>query len=111
MEHHEQDDEQVSLEVRERAVRLGLDAEGRRPSRWQAIVSMAAKSGCMQQPLHNWVAQSERDAGKRVGPSTDQRERVKALKHQNRELRQANEIRPKASAEFAPAELDRRPKT
>jgi transposase-like protein len=55
--------------------------------------------------------QAERDAGKRAGPSTEERERIKALERENRELRQANEILRKASAYFAQAELDRRSKT
>lgn len=80
-------------------------------SQWAAIVSIAGKIGCTPQTLHNWVAQSERDAGKRAGPSTEERERIKALERENRELRQANEILRKASAYFAQAELDRRPKT
>ena len=52
--------------------------------------------------------QAERDAGKRAGLTTDERERLKALERENRELRQANEILRKASAYFAQAELDRR---
>ncbi len=58
--------------------------------------------------IRNWIRQSERDKGLRGGPSTDERERIKALERENRELRQANEILRKASAYFAMAELDRR---
>ncbi len=58
--------------------------------------------------LRNWVRQSERDQGARPGQTTDERERIKALERENRELRQANEILRKASAYFAMAELDRR---
>ena len=58
----------------------------------------------------NWVRQTERDQGLRAGPTTDERERIKALERENRELRQANEILRKASAYFAMAELDRRSK-
>jgi transposase-like protein len=54
------------------------------------------------------VRQAERDAGKRVGLTTNERERLKALERENRELRRANEILRKASAFFAQAELDRR---
>jgi transposase len=60
--------------------------------------------------LRNWVRQAERDQGLRAGPTTDERERIKALERENRELRQANEILRKASAYFAMAELDRRSK-
>jgi len=57
------------------------------------------------------VRQTERDQGARTGPTTDERERIKALERENRELRQANEILRKASAYFAMAELDRRSRT
>ena len=76
-------------------------------SQWAGIVSIAAKIGCAPQTLQNWVAQAERDSGKRAGPSTEERERIKALERENRELRQANEILRKASAYFAQAKLDR----
>jgi transposase len=78
------------------------------PSPWAAIVSIAGKIGCTPQTLHNWVAQAERDQGLRSGATSDERERMKALERENRELRQANEILRKASAYFAQAELDRR---
>ena len=58
--------------------------------------------------LRQWVRQAERDQGVRPGPTTEERERIKALERENRELRQANEILRKASAYFAQAELDRR---
>jgi transposase len=97
-----------SPEVRERAVRMVIEHGAEHASQWAAIVSIAAKIGCTAQTLHNWVAQAERDAGSRAGLSTDERERMKALERENRELRQANEILRKASAYFAQAELDRR---
>jgi transposase len=95
-------------EVRERAVRMVLDHQGDHPSQWAAIVSIAAKIGCTAETLRGWVRQAERDQGRRAGPTTDDRERIKALERENRELRQANEILRKASAYFALAELDRR---
>jgi transposase len=97
-----------SPEMRERAVRLVIEHRGDHASKWAAIVSIAAKIGCTAQTLHNWVAKAERDRGLRVGLTTDERERMKALERENSELRQANEILRKASAYFAQAELDRR---
>ena len=99
-----------SPEVRERAVRMVLDGAGEHGSRWAAIGSIAAKIGCTAETPRRWVRQAERDRGKRAGPTTEDRERIKALERENRELRQANEILRKASAYFAQAELDRRSK-
>ena len=86
------------------------DHERDHASRWAAVVSIAEKIGCVPQTLHEWVKKAEVDAGKRAGVPSDVAERVKALERENRELRQANEILRKASAYFAQAELDRRPK-
>jgi transposase-like protein len=94
-------------EVRERAVRLVLDHQSEHSSQWEAISSIAAKIGCTAETLRRWVRQAERDTGARPGMTTDERERIRALERENRELRQANEILRKASAYFAQAELDR----
>ena len=94
-------------EVRERAVRMVFEHQGEHASQWTAIGSIAAKIGCTAETLRGWVRQAERDQGLRAGPTSDDRERIKALEREVRELRQANEILRKASAYFAQAELDR----
>ena len=99
-----------SPELCERAVRMVLEHQGDHGSQWAAIASIAGKVGCTPESLRRWVRQAERDRGLRAGATTDERERIKALERENRELRQANEILRKASAYFAQAELDRRSK-
>ncbi len=96
-----------SPEVRERAVRLVLDHEHNHPSQWAAIRSVAEKIGCTAETLRAWIRKVERDNGRRAGPTSEDRARVKELEREVRELRRANEILRKASAYFAQAELDR----
>src|SRR3954468_15039626 len=95
-----------SAEVRSRAVRMVLEHGSDHASQWAAIGSIAAKIGCTGETLRGWVRQAERDQGLRGGPTSDERERIKFLEHEVRELRQANEILRKASAYFAMAERD-----
>ena len=99
-----------SPEVRERAVRMVFEHQREYPSQWQAVVSIASKIGCTAETLRKWVRRAEVDSGRRAGLTSDERARIKELERENRELRHANEILRKASAYFAQAELDRRPK-
>ena len=99
-----------SPEVQERAVRLVFEHQGEHDSQWAAIGSIASKIGCTAETLRKWVRQAERDQGKRSGLSSSERDRLKELEREVRELKRANEILRKASAFFAQAELDRRPK-
>ena len=99
-----------SLEVRERAVRMVVEHESQYDSQWAAIRSIASKIGCTGETLRKWVRQTERDEGRRPGLTSDEKKRLKELERENRELRRANEILRLASAYFAQAELDRRPK-
>jgi transposase-like protein len=92
-------------------VRLVQEHQKDHVSEWAAISSIASKIGCTAETLRSWLRQSERDQGRRAGPSSDESARIKALEREVRELRQANEILRKASAYFALAELDRRSKS
>ena len=99
-----------SPEVRERAVRMVREHGPEHASQWAAITSIASKIGCTGETLRSWVRQAERDAGQRGGLTTDERAELKRLQREVSELKRANEILRKASAFFAQAELDRRPK-
>jgi transposase-like protein len=87
-----------------------FECERDHSSQWAAILSIAGKIGCTPETLRTWVRQVEVDTGRRGGLTTDERARMKQLERENFELRRANEILRKASAFFAQAELDRRPK-
>lgn len=99
-----------SPEVRARAVRMVLDHRGSCGTQGAAIAAIAAiapKIGCIPQTLGIWVRQAKKDSGMRDGVTSEERDRIKALEREVRELRQANEILRKASAHFAQAELGR----
>ena len=98
-----------SPEVRERAVRLVFEHQGEHASQWAAIGSIANKIGCTPETLRKWVRRAERDQGVRGGTTSSERERLKELEREVRELKRANEILRKASAYFAQAECVRQP--
>jgi transposase len=87
-----------------------LEHRGEYDSEWAAMSSIASKIGCTAETLRKWVRQAECDQGIRGGSTSAERERLKELEREVRELKRANEILRKASAYFAQAELDRRPK-
>ncbi|MBK6334700.1 MAG: IS3 family transposase [Betaproteobacteria bacterium] len=89
-----------SPEVRERAVRMVVEAKVQHESQWAAIVSIAAKIGCTAETLRRWVRRAERDSGQRDGLTTAEQQRIKELEREVRELRKANEILKLASAFF-----------
>ena len=99
-----------SQEVRERAVRMVFEHENEYGSEWEAMCSIAEKIGCSAESLRKWVRRTEIDSGRREGLTSDDRARMKELERENRELRRTNDILRKASAFFAQAELDRRPR-
>ena len=90
-----------STEVIERGARIVSEAASEYSSQWAATESIAAKIGCTPETLRHWVSQQERDSGRRLGPTTVDEERIKALAREVRELRKANEILHLASAFFA----------
>ena len=91
-----------SPEVRARAVRMVLEHQGSYETQGAAIVAIAPKIGCIAETLRLWVRQAEQDSGSRDGVMSGERERIKELEREVRQLRQANEILRKASAYFAP---------
>jgi transposase len=99
-----------SPEVRDRAVRMVLEHQKDHDSQWATIEAIAPKIGCSAETLRKWVRQAEIDHGDRAGLTSAERDRLKDLERENRELKRANEILRKASAYFAQAELDRRQK-
>lgn len=96
-----------SPEMKERAVRLVYEQQKEADSQWAAIRSVASKIGCSPETLRHWIRKDEIDTGRREGLTTSEREHMKQLEKENRELKKANEILRLASAYFAKAELDR----
>ena len=94
-------------ELRERGVRLFREHRGDYASDTAAYKAIAPKLGCSPDSLRVWCQQAERDAGQRSGLTSAEKDRIRDLERENRELRTGNEILKKASAYFAMAELDR----
>ena len=95
-----------SDELRERAVRMALDARRDPATSRGAIKRIADQLGVHPEALRTWVRQAEIDGGLRPGATTDDTTRITELEREVRELRRANTILKQASAFFA-AELDR----
>ncbi len=93
--------------MRERAVRLVAETIAESGERHGAVTKVARQLGVGTESLRTWLRQAEIDAGTRPGLSSEERERLKVLERENRELRRANEIL-KSAAVFFGAELDRR---
>ena len=94
-------------ELRDRAVRMVFDHQHEYATQWAAIVSIGEQLGVQRETLRKWVRRAETDAGTRPGLTTEERERLKVLERENKELRRANEILKAASVFFA-TELDGR---
>src|SRR5215210_5324640 len=92
-------------ELRERAMRLVREPRDERPSEWAAIESIASKLGMTPETLRKWLRRDAVDQGQRPGVTSSERERIRDLERENRELRRANEILKAASVFFA-RELD-----
>ncbi|HBD1973036.1 TPA: IS3 family transposase [Escherichia coli] len=90
-----------SPEVRQRAIRMVLESQDEYDSQWAAICSIAPKIGCTPETLRVWVRQHERDTGGGDGGLTSaERQRLKELERENRELRRSNDILRQVSAYF-----------
>ena len=94
-------------ELCERAVRMVQEHRNEYPSEWAAITSIASKLGVGTEALRLWLRRAQIDDGQRPGLTSPERDRLKQLERENRELRRANEILKAASAFFA-RELDPR---
>jgi transposase len=94
-------------ELRERAIRMVQEHRDEYPSEWAAITSIGGKLGVGTEALRLWLRRAQVDEGQRPGLTSQERDRLKQLERENRELRRANEILKAASAFFA-RELDPR---
>jgi transposase len=91
-----------SPEMRARAVRMVLEHQGSYETQSAAVAAIAPKIGCIPETLRVWVRQAEKDSGTRDGATSAERERIKDLEREVRQLRQANEILRKGEPVKAP---------
>ena len=96
-----------SPEVRERAVRLLFEHQGEHASQWAALGSIASKIGCTPETLRKWVRRSECDQGLRAAMTSSEREQLKELQRENRELKRANHRRWRRERESVVAPVAR----
>ena len=94
-------------ELRERAVAMVLECRRERHRTDGGLSEVGEKLGVHPESIRNWLYRYQVDAGERAGLTTDERQKMKELERENRELKKANEILRRASAYFAQAELDR----
>lgn len=92
-------------EVRQRAVRMVLENQNTYNSQWAAICSIAPKIGCTPETLRIWIRQQEPDDEQHLALTVNERQHLKELEREVRELRRSNDILRQASAYFAQAEL------
>ena len=97
-----------SVELRQRATRMAIDARRDDESARGAVKRVADQLGVHPEALRTWVRQAEIDGGVRPGTTTDDAQRLAELEREVRELRRANEILKTSAAFFAAAELDRK---
>ena len=96
--------------IKERTVRMLIEASGDYPSNWSAIQAIVPKIGCTPETLRSWHKKHINQTIPANVQAQSQEQRIKDLERENRELKQANEIIRKAAAFFAPAETGRPPK-
>ncbi len=96
-------------ELKDRAVRMVAELRREDPEDTSVISRVARQLGVGVESLRQWVKQAAVDAGTRDGLSTEEREELRGLRKEVKELRRANDIL-RAAASFFGAELDRQQK-
>ena len=99
-----------TTEVKTRAVKLLIESQKDYPSLWAAIQASAPKFGCTSETLRSWHRKYLDNQNSTFVEQQNDKERIKQLEREIKELKQANEIIRKAAGIEAQAELDRKPK-